>query len=136
MADRLGMFPEAWQPKPEDKLIGTVTDTDDRDGEYGLYPIVCVLTDDGDEFAVHAFHAVLKTEFAKQQPEVGDRIGIAYHGKVKGKNSEYESNRVIIEKPNKATNTGPDWDRHGKEAKAELSGEELPPLRSDDEGPW
>src|SRR5215207_7993353 len=91
MSERLGMFPEAWQPKPGDQLIGGVTDVDERDGEYGLYPIVCVLTDDGDEFAVHGFHTVLRNEFAKQRPEVGDRIGIAYHGKITGKNSEYES---------------------------------------------
>jgi hypothetical protein len=135
MSERLDMFPEAWMPEPEDLLIGNVTDVDDREGDYGVYPIVCVLPDNGDaERAVHGFHTVLKREFAKQKPAVGNHIGIKYHGKVEGRNGFYESYRVIVEKPDQpAATSGPDWDRHAKDAKAELEGK--PPLPSDEQPP-
>ena len=62
--------------------------------EYGEYPIVSVRTDDGHDFAFHAFHTVAKGELEKLPPKLGDRIGIAYHGPdpVKG----YERYRIVI----------------------------------------
>ena len=107
--DRLDSFAEAWKPEPGDKLIGTVVDLDERDSAYGdePYPIVTVETDDGNELAFHAFHTVARNELAKQRPAIGDRIGIAYHGKQDGKN--YESYRVIVERaepePKRSTGT-------------------------------
>ena len=74
-------FAPAWRPESGDKLIGVVTDLSSRTGEYGSYPIVTVRDDDGNEWAVHAFHEVLANEFARIAPKVGDRIGIKYAGK-------------------------------------------------------
>jgi hypothetical protein len=162
LADRLGQFPEAWMPEPDDLLIGTFTDVDEREGEYGDYPLVCMLADDqssgskqtvpGTEYAVHGFHTVLRREFAKQKPAIGDHGGIAYFGKKQGRNgTEYESYRVIIdERANPAAaDTSPDWDKHAADADTELEAEkrdsalkarldakrdaELPPLPSDEE---
>ena len=78
-----------------DKLIGTVVDLDERDSDYGdePYPIVTVETDDGNELACHAFHTVARNELAKQRPVVGERIGIAYHGKADGKTTSVSSDR-------------------------------------------
>jgi hypothetical protein len=131
IADRLGEFPEAWRPEPGEKLVGVVVELGDRDGGFGDYPVVAVLGEDGEEYAVHAFHTVLRNEVAKQRPAVGDRIGIAYHGKDAAKG--YEKYRVIVEKANPAEKPQPDWDRHAAEAQAEL-GEEPPPL--DDDEPY
>ena len=65
-------------------------------------------TSDG-KIAWHAFHSVGRNELAKQRPVVGDRIGIAYHGKPEGKN--YESYRVIVERADGEPKTI-DWDKH------------------------
>jgi hypothetical protein len=135
LADRLGQYPEAWMPEPDDLLIGAVTDVDEREGDYGAYPLVCVFADDqssgskqtvpGTEYAVHGFHTVLRREFAKQKPAIGDHIGIAYFGKQQGRNNEFEGYRVIIDE--RATpagsNTGPDWDKVAADADTELEAE-------------
>jgi hypothetical protein len=140
MSERLDGFAEGWRPEPEDKLIGDVVELAENDGGFGEYPVVAVLTDDGDEKAVHGFHTVLRGELAKQQPAVGDRIGIAYHGKVKGKNgTEYESYRVIVEPAEPKPAVTPDWDKHASEARAELGGDQPPhgdEPPADDDGPW
>jgi hypothetical protein len=131
--DRLDRgFPEAWKPAPGDKLVGTVTEVGERDGGFGSYPIIGVLTDDGDEFSVHAYHTVLRNEVAQQRPRVGDRIGIAYHGKKDDGEKGYERYRVIVEHQAQP-DTEPDWDRHAAEAQAELDAAQEPPAGSDDD---
>jgi hypothetical protein len=82
VADRLDRnFPPAWRFEPGDKLVGQVIDLTEREGNFGRYPVVTLRTDNGDEFAVHAFHEVLARNLAHVAPEVGDRIGIKYLGK-------------------------------------------------------
>ena len=134
--DRLDSFAEAWKPEPGDKLIGTVVDLDERDSAYGdePYPIVTVQDDDGNELAFHAFHTVARNELAKQRPAIGDRIGIAYHGKKNGKN--YESYRVIVDRPDSEPKTI-DWDKHvtaddEPEQDGEPEDDETPKSASDD----
>ena len=90
----LDSFPEGWRPSPGDKLIGTVIGLEMRAGEYGDYPIVTVRTDEGDDYAFHAYHKVAKGELEKLQPRIGDRIGIAYHGPHPTRG--YERYRIII----------------------------------------
>ena len=110
--DRLdGGYPEPWKPKPGDKLVGVVVDLDERDSQYGdsSYPIVTVQPDDGTETAFHAFHTVARNELAKQRPQIGDRIGIAYHGMPEGKS--YESYRIVVEHADPQANRI-DWDKH------------------------
>ena len=90
----LDSFPEGWRPEPGDKLIGVVIGLGSRVGEYGEYPIVSVRTDDGQDFAFHAFHTVARGELETLQPKLGDRIGIAYHGPHPTKG--YERYRIVI----------------------------------------
>jgi hypothetical protein len=79
--DRLDAdYAAAWRPNPGDKVIGTVTALDVRDGTYGAYPIVTLDTEDG-EVALHCFHEVLANELAKIAPKIGDRVGVKYAGK-------------------------------------------------------
>jgi hypothetical protein len=84
-------FAPAWKPQPGDKLVGIITDLSSREGEYGVYAICTVRTEDG-EFAAHAFHEVLANELARIAPEVGDHIGIKYLGMDPGKG--YHNYRV------------------------------------------
>ena len=111
LQDRLDSSAEAWKPNVDDSVIGTVLAVDERTTEFGTYPIVTLMTDDGDEVAVHAFHTVLKSEFARRPPVDGERLGIKYLGKSpKG----YEAYRVVWE-----NTRPPNWDRIGAEAQAE-----------------
>lgn len=93
--DRLDTIPEAWKPKAGDKLIGVIVELEERTSEYGSYPSVTVMSDDGRERVFHAFHTVAKEELGRRKPKLGDRIGIAYFGidEVKG----YERYRIVVE---------------------------------------
>lgn len=108
--DRLESVAEAWKPAPGDKLIGQIVDVDSRTTEYGTYPIIVVLTDSGDEIAVHGFHTVLKNELAKRQPNVGERIGVKYLGK----QEKYEGYKLVWQDV-----VPPDWNAIGVEAEAD-----------------
>jgi hypothetical protein len=77
-----GDFAESWQPEPGEKLAGTITGFDSRDGGYGEYPIVTVEQEGGERAAVHAYHAALKRQLGRANPAVGDPITITYAGKV------------------------------------------------------
>jgi len=105
---RLDSFPTGWRPEIGDALVGTVTEISTRESEFGGdYPLVVVATEDGDEIAIHGFHAVLKNELARLRPREGDKLGIKYHGRdVKG---GYERYRVIIDRADGWS--APDWDR-------------------------
>jgi hypothetical protein len=90
----LESFPEGWRPSPGDKLIGIVIGLQTRAGDYGDYPIVIVRTDEGEDFAFHAFHTVARGELEKLQLREGDRIGIAYHGPHPQR--RYERYRIVL----------------------------------------
>ncbi len=103
LQDRLDdAFAEAWRPSLGDKLVGVVTGIDVRHSDYGdPYPIVTVQRDDGTEAAFHGFHTVARRELAKQKPQIGDEIGIAYLGKgepTKPGVSGAELYRIIVER--------------------------------------
>ena len=78
----LGSAP-AWRPDQEDAdlLVGTVVDIDRGTSEYEPYPLLTIEKEDGSgQVAVHAFHTVLKNELIRQQPQIGERIGIKFLG--------------------------------------------------------
>ena len=94
-----------------------------RDGEHGRYPIVTIREEGGSEFAVHAFHDVLKNELGKIRPEVGDEIGIAYGGKHPDRN--YHQYRVASDRSPVA---GIDWDSVQRESSDSLNSESDVPV--------
>jgi hypothetical protein len=107
----------AWQPNPGEVLIGEIVDLDERTGfAGGRYTVVIVKTDEGERWAFHAFHAVAAAELEKQQPAVGDRFGVAYHGLVRKGDQRYESYRLRVVK-------GPDPDWAAIRAEAEQAQE-------------
>lgn len=133
ISDRLDHCAEGWRPEVGDKVIGTIVELDETDGGFGTYPVVTILTDEGDEVAVHGFHTVLKNELAKKRPKVGDRIGISYGGKAKGKS--YERYRVILEQDRSEL----DWERIESESQADLereTGTSARPETDDDDVPF
>lgn len=119
--ERVDAFPEPWKPNPGEKLVGTVVEVGERVSDYGgTYPVITVLTDDGQEKVAHAFHTVLKNELARLRPAPGDRIAVKYFGRDEARG--YEKYRVLVDKPQPAA--GPDWGKMAAEAAEEL--EELP----------
>jgi hypothetical protein len=111
--------PEPWKPEVGANLVGEVIGVEQRDGEFGSYPIVIVITEDGSEFAFHGFHTVAKNELAKQRPAVGDKIAIKSFGRTEDDRG-YERYRILVDKPQAAL----DWDAIGEQAEAELGEEE------------
>jgi hypothetical protein len=121
ISEQLESFAEAWRPEPGDALIGEVVDLDERDSEYGdvPYPIVTVLTDDGNEVAFHGFHTIARRELAKKQPQVGERIGIKYIGPAsttKAGMSPAQLYKIVVEREESKKTV--DWERIGAEADA------------------
>ncbi len=71
----------------------------DKENEYGTYPLLRIKTDQGEFIAVHAFHTVLKNAIAREGVKAGDRIGIEFLGEVKGANgSTYNGYTVAVDR--------------------------------------
>jgi len=90
---------EGWQPKPGDKLTGTILTRSTSDaGGYGSYPLLEILTDDGQGIALHCFHTVLKTAVERWDPKPGEYVGVKYLGKLEGRGSfeGYEDYRMVV----------------------------------------
>jgi len=138
LQDRLQAKTESWKPKPGDTLIGTLLEITERESEYGVYPLLIIETEDGDEVAVHGFHTVLKNELGRQAPVVGDQIGIIYHGK--DEDRKYEKYRVVLDRVRSETKPV-DWkgyadDTAGAAGTDEPAGENVTSLddrRTDDD---
>jgi hypothetical protein len=111
LLDRLDSFADAWRPQAGDKLVGIVVDLDLRSSQFDEepYPIVTVRVSElgsteqggrpippGSERSFHAFHTVARNEVARQQPALGQTVGIASHGR---HDRGYERYRVIVERP-------------------------------------
>lgn len=86
---------EPWMAEPGDKLVGRIVELSTMESQYGDYPLVIVQTDDGKEMAFHAFRTVAKQEIARHKPQVGDRIGIKYLGRLPDKTYDGYKIRII-----------------------------------------
>lgn len=86
-----------WDFAAEEKLIGRVVKTDSREDKYGvLYPVLTILTGDGERVAVHAFQRVLKDQLQQQSVQVGDHVGFKYLGQREaGSGFKYHAFKVV-----------------------------------------
>jgi hypothetical protein len=113
--DRLDAVSEPWKPEVGDRLVGTVASVDERTNEWGTYPLIVIETDNGNEITVHGSRTVLRNEFARLRPMVGERIGIKYLGKIdRAGGASYEGYKVVLDRA-----TPPDWDKIALEASAD-----------------
>lgn len=124
IADRLDTeYAVAWKPDPGDKLIGEIVMLNEREGIYGVYPVLTVRQDDGTELAFHAFHSVAASALAEQRPQVGERIGVAYKGeKTTQDGKKYHHYAVAKDGPAPVF----DWGKHRDGDVATDSGSDLP----------
>jgi hypothetical protein len=122
LAERLDSFPEAWKPAEGDKLMGELADLSMRESEYGdPYPILTVQTEEGStmngkpitgEYAWHAFHTMSRSEVKRRRPQIGERVGISYHGQgvASPGMSAPEKYRLLVDRP-KGQEPPVDWDK-------------------------
>lgn len=76
------------------KVMGEFVRVDFGPSEYGQVPIV-VLSREGKEYGLWLFHAVLRNQFAKVKPKVGEMVGAKYLGKKKGASGREYSNYIV-----------------------------------------
>lgn len=110
-------YAEGWKPQPGDVLIGVVTETSVRQGQYDPYPVITVRQDNGESRAFHAFHTVAQNQIVELNVQTGDRVGIKYMGKLQTRDGRgsYEGYRI---KKSGGASPGIDW------AKAGVAGEQ------------
>lgn len=85
-----------WRPNPGDSITGEVVDVQVGGGEFGDYPIVAVVTEDGEKVLIHAFHSVLKNQLRKVKPMPGDTLTVTFIGKEPTKDGEREFHNYSV----------------------------------------
>jgi hypothetical protein len=86
-------FAPGWRPEPGDTVIGKVEGLDRAENKWGAYPVVTLVTDDGERIAVHGFHTVLRNALRRARPMPGSRIAVRYVGLV----SEDKSGKALVQ---------------------------------------
>jgi len=94
---------QTWQPKEGDptKIVGELVAFDEGIGDWGPYPVLTLVEPGATTgWKVFGFGSVLKNEIERQQPRIGDQVGIKYVGlqQPKGKGKPYELFRVVVER--------------------------------------
>lgn len=103
---KLGMdYADAWLPVEGETILGVITSISmGPDAGFGAYPIITILTNDGESRAVHAFHSVLKDRLIDIRPAVDEIIGIKFVGHVLPEDgtknvNDYYAYKVLINRP-------------------------------------
>jgi hypothetical protein len=125
----------AWRPDDgtDDAFVeGEIVNIDQGTSDYkGIYPIVTLRKDDGEEIAVHAFRTVLLNKFIELQPKIGERIGITYLGEIEAKPGSpyktYIGYKVELERASGSF----DWSRVGAEPEPEPAAPATPDIPAD-----
>ena len=98
LSDRLARDPEPWMPEPGDSVEGEVVEVALREGKFGVYPVVSLLTEDGNEVEFHAWHGVASGRLHELDPQEGDTLAVKYQGqRTSGGGNSYHSYRILIQ---------------------------------------
>lgn len=103
-----GADPEPWIPEEAgDSIFGEIESIVTRDGDYGEYPMVTLLTSDDDAFNVAIWGTVLQNKFGELSPAVGDKIGFKYLGEkaTKSGSATYKDWRVVLDRRRRTVDT-------------------------------
>lgn len=93
-----GADPEPWIPEEGDSIFGEVEAIETRDGDYGEYPVVTLLTAQGDVVSVAIWGTVLQKKFAGIGAVEGDQLGFKFLGERTPKNGgkAYKDWRLVV----------------------------------------
>lgn len=70
----------AWMPEEGATVRATVIGLEMRGSDFGEYPCVIYRKNDGEVFAVHAFHTILRERLAELKTKIGVEQYITYEG--------------------------------------------------------
>ena len=107
--DENGEFPGIWSPEPGDVLKGVIRRYTETVLEKSGPAWVCTIQTSPDEvLSVFLTPTVLKGEFARKKPKVGERISIKFLGTPAGKSYKKYTVAMIDRED---TGLVPDWDQ-------------------------
>lgn len=105
--------PQAWKPRDPDaghppKLVGTLIRQEEGHTSYGPAKIAVLRDPDGKDWSVWLLHNVLKGEFQRKNPRIGELVAIKYEGTVPPHDGQagYEKYRVEVDR---ADDAAADW---------------------------
>lgn len=106
-----GPEPEAWIPEEAGEyVIGELEEISERDGDYGPYRVLTLLTDNGDVLNVAGFGTVLKGKFDSiSQSDIGAKIAVKFLGEAPSKKpggKPYKNWTVSVERKQTVTVPG------------------------------
>lgn len=94
-----GADPEPWIPEDEgESIFGEIEEVGTREGDYGEYPVVTILTDSGEVWTVAGFGTVLKGKLeGLTESDIGRKIGVKFVGEKQSKGGkDYKDWRVVL----------------------------------------
>jgi hypothetical protein len=104
--DEQGEFPTRWDPQVGDTIAGVVRRYTDVDLEKsGLTRLCVVEREDGEVETLFLSPTVLKSEFWRLKPKIGERVFVRYLGTPKGK--DYK--KFVVRCPDRPQEENPDW---------------------------
>lgn len=104
--------PKAWMPtEAGDDLVGVLVDVNvAAPTKFGPSPVVTIKRlNDGELVSLWLLHAVLRREFERKQPLIGETVLVRYDGKVRpeGGGNDYDMYTLVLDRPEGAA---PSWD--------------------------
>jgi hypothetical protein len=95
---------ETWKPQePGDMLVGTLEGYDQATTDFGTYRVAHIRDEEGVLRGLWLMHSVLQDEWEEAAPEVGERVGVQYHGKRSGENYDYHMWAAKVDRTDEAT---------------------------------
>jgi hypothetical protein len=105
LSSRLNGNSEAWRPADNEDhpnpLVGEVVEVETGEGDYGAYPILTIVGEDGAEWRWSVFGGVAQKRVAQLGPMVGDKVGAKYLGEEPSRNypnRTYRNWKVVLER--------------------------------------
>lgn len=90
---------ETWKPQaPGDMLVGTLEGYDQATTDFGTYRVAHIRDEEGVLRGLWLMHNVLQDEWEEAAPEIGERVGVQYHGKRSGENYDYHMWAAKVER--------------------------------------
>jgi hypothetical protein len=94
-----GADPEPWiADDAGDSIFGEIEAVGTREGDYGEYTVVTVVTENEDVLTIAGFGTVLAGKLSGlSEDDIGRKIGVKFLGEKKGKNGkEYKDWKVVL----------------------------------------
>ena len=87
-----------WDRDVEPMIAGQVITLDERDNEYGMFPVLTLLTGDGREVEIAGMGAVLHRAFMTNGIEPGDFLAVRYLGQrtPRSGGKKYHDYKVVL----------------------------------------